>query len=547
MKKIRSLLPLIVFVSFIFSGCEFIEKISDENKNLNFNKTISIEIPDEYDGKECFLIYTNTGEGDSYIGRNVSNCNTNNNQRMTIYKGITNMGGGYYRDEVVFNGNYRDIKSPARYVNTTHEKLTYRKSDNNKFYAFVNDNVNYKETEFINKYDGTHCRLWFYNNNPSIINNNYFTIEEFNILGKLFDEKIYSNEINIFGSNKYNISDEYISGKIIANEDTKIDILIYDIYGDAKEEQQSGAFGFFYSYDFSTSSTSNMCEAIHIDSYFLMKDIEGTFNEYGKKIKTQRIASTIVHEFQHLLNYCNKNTNSENWYNEMLSMCAEEILQDVIGLTDDDSPKVRFTENFNKPYQGFVYWPNSDDPDVLYAYGNAYAFGAYLIRNYGGIELIHQIATNEFVNEDSITKALQSLGKNEDFNSVMKKFGYVYILDERNSLSLNKSVSQRIKNIQYDLKPIDLSKYCYYMYDNLNQIEEDKKNVYGKDDSIIYTNNKGEFVILGPRIYKTTYKLTNPIKQYGFVVYYLGKVYKDKTYVIANPGNNIEYSLVTFD
>ena len=555
MKKLKSLLPVMLAAGVLFSSCDLIELLTEEETlkpQETFDKTLTIDIPDEYNGKECFLIYTNTGESDSYIGRNAASRSASSNQRMSIYKGVTNMGGGYYRDEVVFNENYVDRTARSAGDSGTETETnnkTYRDLVDNKFYVCINEQTQFEPKEFKQKYNGEHCRIWFWHNNPSVVDIEYLRDSDFKKLGKIIDN-VFVDETQIFGSNAYNVS-----GKIKADENTKLDILIYDLFQDATDDQQTGTFGFFYSNDFNLNparTQSNMCEAIHIDSFFLTKDIEGTEDEYGNKVPTQRITSTIVHEFQHLLNYCNKSPrylDSDIWYNEMLSMCAEDIFQNIIGTSDDDSPKSRLNESFNEPYQGFVYWPESNDPDVLNAYGNAYAFGAYLMRNYGGVNLIHEIANNNWANEDSISHALQAVGKNEDFISVLKKFGYVYLLDKRNTITLNKEIKQTFSGTSYKLDKIDLNKYYFQRYSSYNALINDTdNNLYIKEKpQYSYTYDRTLYVLYGPRIFRTSYKLTQPIRQYGFAVYYLGKVDSDQTYEIPNPGNNIEYEIVSFD
>ena len=87
----------------------------------------------------------------------------------------------------------------------------------------------------------------------------------------------------------------------------------------------------------------------------------------------------------------------------MLSMCAEDVFQNVLNLSDYDISKSRLNESFDAPWNGFGIWPdNNDTPAIFYAYANAYAFGAYLMRNYGGVNLIQKIASNPYSGKKSI-------------------------------------------------------------------------------------------------------------------------------------------------
>ena len=351
---------------------------------------------------------------------------------------------------------------------------------------------------------------------------------------------IFEKETQIFGSNK--IPNNY-SNYISASEDTKIDILVYDLFGDANPKQSTGTLGFFYSADLMTNYKGNKCEAIHVDSYFLQYDIKGSQNDKGEIVQTNMTTSTIVHEFQHLLNYCQKMSigGVSDWYNEMLSMCAEDIFEDILKLETHDTAKSRFNQGFNTPWQGFYNWPKSDGTEeehnkVLHAYANAYAFGAYLMRNYGGVELIHNICTNNTKDETSITDALHKSGyTGEDFNSVLQKFGSIYILNH-GGITLNKSVTSNFYGVNYRLTPIILSKFYFIIEDpdyNFNKYYY----VQGKiDPGKIMKDGKMEEVkaLFGPGIFNAGYTFNQTIENTGFVVYYLGKIDSSKTYSVSN-------------
>ena len=172
----------------------------------------------------------------------------------------------------------------------------------------------------------------------------------------------------------------------------------------------------------------------------------------------------------------------------MLSLCAEDIFQNTINLRDDDSPKSRFYEDFNRPWIGFLNWPSSQTADVYNAYANIYAFGAFLLRNYGGIQLFHEIATNKYVNEASITNALQKLGYKEDFYSVLRKFGMIYIFaDSDANYSLKKSFQETFYSKNYNISQIRLNNYYFKSYDTKEKMDYDYYNIlYNKYLTGIY-------------------------------------------------------------
>ena len=429
---------------------------------------------------------------------------------------------------------------------------------NYKFYTLFNSNNFYTESkEFELKTDGKHCRIWFWNNNPDVVDKNILTNNEFQKLADNFD-LIFEKETQIYGSNAIN----GYSNCITANENTKIEILVYDLFGDANPGQNTGTLGFFNSADliYSTSYKSNKCEAIHVDSYFLQYDIKGTENENGQIVYTDMTTSTIVHEFQHLLNYCQKkilnNVNVSDWFNEMLSMCAEDIFEDILNLKSFDTAKSRFNKSFNTPWQGFYNWPDDDKTTeghekVLHAYANAYAFGAYLMRNYGGVELIHNICTNSSADEDSITDALHKTGYvDENFNTVLQKFGSIYILNKE-GITLNKKVDSKLYGVNYTLSPINLSDY-YFIIQNPDYDFNKYYYVQGKTAPGSF-DGKAVKALFGPGIIKAGNVLNQEIQNTGFVVYYYGTIDSSKTYSISDIKNktinndNLTMSIVVIE
>ncbi len=109
------------------------------------------------------------------------------------------------------------------------------------------------------------------------------------------------------------------------NNDEKVSILCFDIIdGFNGTTQNSYIAGYFYSGDLFSGTGSNMMEIFYIDTYPLM--------EYpaGSDVNVTRAFSTLVHEFQHMVNF-NRNVfvegdgNMDLWLNEGLSMAAEHI------------------------------------------------------------------------------------------------------------------------------------------------------------------------------------------------------------------------------
>lgn len=332
---------------------------------------------------------------------------------------------------------------------------TYEKGDKASFYISVKSNLESKDfcADFVLKESGEHCNVWCVEKDSAYMMKNPLSSDVFTQVREKFDE-IYPVQIQIFGDNKF--SDSKWSN-LLQNYDGKVNILIYDIANDACESQTGGVYGFFHSLDFHTDSNySNETECINVDSFFFNKDPEGSFQ-------------TLFHEFQHLENFVNKVVLSSNssvskvstWYNEMLSMLSEDIFTDLLGIELENAPANRL--NFFNAYYplGFYKWRSGSDyspsGDVYISYANSYAFGAYLLRNFGGIELIKEICQNDFVDEESITKALESLDYKLTFSDVLLNF--YQILFENESYSLNKEFSDDSFGCKLNIKAIDLKKF----------------------------------------------------------------------------------------
>ena len=509
-----------------------------------------INLPSSMNGKKCFVIYSNEqtlsqlNTMDNAIIENENESRSvDNGPEMIINKGAVDLGNGLLRDEVHFDipEELKKKTTLNRSGASSNNYSTYRSLSNNQFYARTTQNSDSLST-FSMKCEGTHCRIW-YLNNSSLVDESKLNFESL----KNTIDQYFEKETQIFGSNAFS---GY--GYITANSSTMLDVLVYDLFGDARAEQNSGTFGFFKGYDFLINAylndlntanssrpgftpyslTSNEYQVINIDSYFLQLDYynkDGTAKTSDKI--THQVESTLFHEFEHLLNLCNKNSDYSTWFTEMLAMCSEDIF-------NLDHPSSRFNIYFDKPYIGFKNWPGNDDNNILYAYSNAYAFGAYLMRNYGGIRLIHEIATNAYVDEQAITEALKTLGFNETFSSVFKKFGAVYInTDYADSYSLNRNIDETFAGNNYNLIAINLNDFYMSKFSNYTQfLYETKTNLY-YPSGIPYYDSEGHYYIKGPRIFRSSYIMPASIQKYGFAVYYAGDIQSGKSLKVKHKSN----------
>ena len=283
------------------------------------------------------------------------------------------------------------------------------------------------------------------------------TKNSFVLLGQEFD-RCYEQEIGIIGDPKYN---EYRKN-IFVPCNNKVVILVSDLYGDAKEGQDSGVVGYFYNADMynqtfldenvnikqvslskvqkipSTDPAyvhSNEAAMFYVDSNFLTNNQEVVY-------------TTLVHEFNHMINFIIKTlkymTNHTNvalsqmsshmcdtWFTEMLAMTTEDMFCDFMNTKFENSPMARLPIFDLYYHYGFRNWDSytvseySQLDSIYVSYANTYAFGAFLARNYGGTDFIKKIAQSEYVNEQAIDNALKEVGSS--YKEALKNFALVLI------------------------------------------------------------------------------------------------------------------------
>ncbi|MCR5218497.1 hypothetical protein [Treponema sp.] len=270
---------------------------------------------------------------------------------------------------------------------------------------------------------------------------------------------LYNHERTVFGEEgEYLIHETssgsgYISSTSMENGDSDtgslVNIVIYDIGNDYSDDNTSGIVGYFYSKDYwvpcdnssSMAMYSNEGKYFYLDSSFCnyvssssssdSKSVRyaGVQDSDGNSIASDTALTTLFHEFQHMINYYQKGYGSvETWYNEMLSMLAEDMFATNLGVSDDDAPWGARLPTFNAYYyvSGIDEYLGEDDDMsdlAVFSYSTAYTFGAWLAREFGGPELISSISQNDYTGMESIRKAIYELtGENLSANQLRRRF-----------------------------------------------------------------------------------------------------------------------------
>ena len=197
---------------------------------------------------------------------------------------------------------------------------------------------------------------------------------------------------------------------------TYINIVLTDIGKDYNSSTKSGVVGYFWGKDYYNKGLvnySNEGKYFYIDIPYCNYNSSATSTEErysGTGEVSDMVISTLFHEYQHMIHF-NKKYDVESdedttWYNEMLSMLCEDIMAETLGL--DETVQDERIPTFN------VYYPLSGiseylDSESWISYGTAYAFGAFLARNYGGVNLVEEMSKNAYVGKESIVNAVNSI------------------------------------------------------------------------------------------------------------------------------------------
>ena len=301
---------------------------------------------------------------------------------------------------------------------------------------------------------GLYGNIWVMDENYSVTNenkpNNQITAEQAEALSDKFD-LIYTATTNIFGY-EFGGGPGGDGGK---DGDPKIQILVYDIV-DIPGNAVWG--GYFWGKDFYEQSQldswnwnlkTNLAEIFYIDTSVINSNLNYTY-------------SLLIHELQHMINFNMKfvkhNINSAAWYNEMLSAMAEDIIAPLIGVdTSSSGHIVRRIRRFLIWYDqvGITEWDGSSN-----SYAKSFAFGAYLLRNYGGAELVKKIIDNNTTNIESISSALNEITPGMNFEKALERFGEVMIYGgsqiPEGFLTFSNTVSNTINSYTYTAYSFDI-------------------------------------------------------------------------------------------
>lgn len=371
---------------------------------------------------------------------------------------------------------------------------------------------------------GTYCYVWvvddFYSSTAGENKVDSAIAQEY---ADAFD-KMYPMITNVFGKESdkicYYYDDDWRNMEDYSSTGTKINIVVYDIGNDysLSKNQQCGIVGYFYAKDYiynysEKGVTSNNGKYFYIDSGYANSNFDTTI-------------STLAHEFQHMVNYnqktvLNDGLTSGQWYNEMLSMLCEDMMQEHLGIKDEDSPKAR-TKVFNAYYyySGISEY-NSDNQ--ICSYATAFSFGSFIARNFGGAELVQKISQNSLVDNDSITNAVNSLNGTEyTYDDLFEK--YLLALFGNSTYTHNKDA---VCTLKYDSGDYSSAPYEYPMT---------AYNIF--DSEYSFPVNGEEYC--GPAIFKYNAKSVELRAENGILIHGIGTFSGSSVSVSFSSGTSAE-------
>ena len=288
---------------------------------------------------------------------------------------------------------------------------------------------------------GTYCYVWVananYTNSETNTADNKLNDAQAQAFAESFDS-LYEKETSLIGNSYTNNPNP----SIYINPQNKISIFIYDINGDFVPKQTSGIFGLFWINNFYKRTAgsgqitkSNEMELLYIDSHFA--------DQYPSIM-----VSTISHEFEHMLYFINKtmlrnNIEGSTWFNEMCAMMTEDLLATFLANQYDDftieyDSAIGRLKEFNPDYYkgGILDWKGD-----IQSYARTGIFGCWLLRNYGGANLLRNIINNSYTDCASLENAIHSMGSTDTLAEAFTKYALSFVQPSATQYTLKKAVN----------------------------------------------------------------------------------------------------------
>ena len=270
---------------------------------------------------------------------------------------------------------------------------------------------------------------------------------------------------------------------LIPGDSSTISILLMDI--DEDNSANGGVVGLYYSRDNfleASRAASNERLMFYLDAV-MFAEADGAswdLHDYWPAVGI----STLTHEFQHMIHFYQKSVlreaTSETWLNEMVSMVAEDLVALPVGV---DGPRGVAYDDGTAGSSGntagrlplFNYynndsltaWNTGTSTETLSSYAVAYAYGAWLARNFGGAALMREIVQSPYGGVDAVSNALAALGYGYQFVDTLRMWGTAVLLSDVTTAAVPVRyngggwIAADIADHEYSLGSINLFNYQY--------------------------------------------------------------------------------------
>ncbi len=413
--------------------------------------------------------------------------------------------------------------------------------DTDDIYIQTGDSA-YEEQASTLKAAGTYCNVW-------VVDDNYDDLDDegdISTIATKFDAiypiitKVFGTECDKIYNYAYDESKGSFVGSIVEMADcegndtgTKINIVLCDL-PDGYDGYFASKDYYYYDTELETSgdnmtaaqiATNIALNASNVGKYFYI-DIGSVNTSLDNSLLT------LAHEFQHMINFNMKTVQNSatfsTFFDEMCSMVCEDMMASYLGVSDDDTPKNRLPL-FNKKYTetGTGEWVTDTSNQELYSYSSAYAFGAWLARQYGGAKLFNAMLTNSHSDMDAVTEAVNSVS-GEEYTDEQLIERYVQALVFTSTDFTHPTMNQAAKQtLTYSSGS---STYSYPMTAiNLWKLDEALPTYSSANTNSSYYKYDGPSYL--------TASDTTPVRPYGFTLHEIGTASSDSVTLklSANP------------
>lgn len=560
---------VLVMVSFSFTGClQFLLSMmpSDENESsqtdlgnsewyYNLGDNTSVTIDNVLDKEIIFVKFNNSNnviqsaaqrtlyytDGIVTSSDKIESYGGSNSYSYRSLSDAADKAAAVAQGPIHFehNENYGPVYAApsSRAVSTDSVNYTdFTKGYRRNFWADtdISSSISYEQKPFTLRARNSSCLVWVADDcySAALSSESKVTTAIAESIADTF-AKHCGFERKVFGTESSMMIDEYNYASIgmasKSDTGTLVNILLYDIGDDYSSSNASGVIGYFSSKDYYVRRLSadgntkplrysNEGKFFYIDAPFCNYDSSatGSYKFGGTGGVSQTVISTLFHEFQHMINFGNKVieggvSDNPSWHNEMLSMLAEDLMAQQLGLDAKENVAANRIPLFNRAYynSGLTEYLK-DTGKSIYSYSTAYAFGAWIAREYGGPAFIENMSKNAKTGMDSITDAIYATtGKSVSPLVLYKKFIQACVY--RNTFAqtygyptLYKSTNSILDGIYAGLGCIDIfsSDYKYQYYDR---------------SSDYYT---------GPCLISYD-AAADELRPYGFTIHYVGRATSD--------------------